>query len=130
MARTLLIVLGLVHFISGCTALLAPQFFYDTIPGLSLMGPFHLHLVRDVGLALIASGGAVMWGALKADRSAAICGSLFPVLHALLHVQIWVRRDFVLDYITAFDFFIVAIPACLMLGLSRGIAKDRPSSMV
>lgn len=123
MIRTLLIILGLAHFVSGCTAFLAPQFFYDTIPGLSLMGPFHLHLVRDVGLAFIASGGAVMWGALKADRSAAIFGSVFPVLHAFLHIQIWVRRDFIFDYITAFDFFIVAIPAFLMLGLSRGIAR-------
>lgn len=119
MSRYILIVLALAHLVSGVIALSMPRFFYETIPGLSMMGPFHLHLVRDVGLAFIASGGAVLWGTLKFDRSAAICGSIFPVLHGLLHIQIWIKRDFVLDYITAFDVFAVIIPAFIMLWLSR-----------
>ena len=123
MARSLLFILGAAHFLSGLTALLAPQFFYDTIPGLSLMGPFHLHLVRDVGLAFIASGGAVLWGALKYDRSAAVAGSVFPLLHAFLHIHIWVRRDFIFDYITASDFFMVIIPACAMMWLAKGLTR-------
>ena len=73
--RVLLIALGFAHLLTGPVVFFAPHFFYDTVPGLSMMGPVNFHFIRDVGIAFAASGGAVVYGV----RSAITDPSPLPV---------------------------------------------------
>jgi len=77
------------------------------------MGPFNIHFVKDVGLAFLASGGAMLWGAWRDHRSVAISGSTWPLLHALFHLYIQIHRGFPFDKIMMFDFAFVITPAFL-----------------
>lgn len=123
MMRAVLILLGIIHFISGPVIFFAPQFFYDSIPGLADMGPFNLHFIRDIGLAFAASGGAVVWGALKYNRSVAMAGAVWPILHGLFHIQIWGHRGFPFDHIAIFDFIAVIFPAIIMMYLASKLRR-------
>ena len=97
----------------GVFAFVGPSEFYETIPGLAAMGAYNVHLVRDVGLALIASGATMTVGAWRRNRELALAGAAWPVLHAVLHLALWVGRGFALDAIAAFDLLIVIVPAIL-----------------
>ena len=116
--RVVLIILGLAHFVTGPVAFLAPEQFYDAIPGLKMMGPYNVHFIRDVGLAFMASGGAVLYGALKPSRAVAIAGAVWPFLHGLFHVQIQIARGLPMDLIMWFDLFAVILPALAMMALA------------
>lgn len=110
MARILLFILGISAILTGLFVFVLPQVFYDMTPGLDLMGPFSIHFIRDVGLAFMASGGAMLWGASKYNRAVAISGASWPFLHALFHVQIWMHRGFPIDQIFAFNLaFVIAV---------------------
>lgn len=111
MSRTILLVLGAIAMLTGVYIFFAPHTFYDSIPGLSLMGPFSIHFIRDVALAFLASGGAMVWGAWKRIRGVALAGAAWPFLHALFHIQIWSMRGFPFDNIAGYDFALVIIPA-------------------
>jgi hypothetical protein len=56
MIRALLIGLGAIWCATGVYIFAAPEAFYENTPGLSIMGPFSVHFIRDVGLAFLASG--------------------------------------------------------------------------
>ena len=115
MNRMILLVLGGVSLGTGCFIFVAPRAFYELIPGLDLMGPFSVHFIRDVGLAFLASGGALIWGGWRRNRTAAICGAAWPCLHAVFHLQIWGMRGFPLDHIFVFDLVTVITTAGLFL---------------
>ena len=121
MARTFLIALGIVWVLTGLYVLADPEGFYASIPGLSLMGPFSVHFIRDVGLAFVASGGALAWGARAGAFGIALAGLAWPFLHALFHVQIWAHRGFPLDGIFAFDVVVVIAPPVLGLLAARAL---------
>ena len=120
-----LIALAAATFLTGPVAFFAPQMFYDSIPGLSLMGPFNLHFIRDVGLAFAASGGCVMVGTLRCNRELAIAGALWPFLHGLFHAYIWFARGLLFDGVAAFNIAAVILPALLMMALALQL---RPKS--
>ena len=109
--RACLIVLGLIHFITGPIAFFAPEAFYEAIPGAKMMGPFNIHFIRDVGLTFIVRGGAMIYGALHWNQGVAVVGAAWPALHALFHIQIQISRGLPFDFIMAFDFFAVVLPA-------------------
>lgn len=123
--RYVLIVLGAVTLLTGPYILFAPQTFYENTPGLSMMGPFSLHFIRDVGLAFFASGACVLTGAIRRERSLAVAGALWPFLHGLFHIQIWIHRGAPFDHIATFDFFAVIIPASAMMGLALKFETNR-----
>ncbi|WP_292937093.1 hypothetical protein [Noviherbaspirillum sp.] len=83
-ARLLLAVLLAVN---GIAMLLVPAVWYATTPGVTETGLLNAHFVRDIGCAyLVASAGFFwLWRDAAAWR-AAMVGSLFLVLHALVHV--------------------------------------------
>ena len=115
MSRITLLVLGTVSVLTGLFIFFAPRAFYEIIPGLDLMGPFSIHFIRDVGLAFLASGGALFWGGWRRNRSVAICGAAWPALHAAFHLQIWAMRGFPFDHIFLFDLVTVITTAALAL---------------
>lgn len=112
------IVYGLAAYflLTGVYVIVAPIHFYTNIPGVSLMGSFNMHFIRDVGLVFLASGGAMFWGVKKGIKSTAVAGASWPFLHAVFHIQIWVvMRDCTIDLVTLADFTAVIIPGFLAL---------------
>ena len=105
---------GLYYLAIGLFVLFAPIYFYQNTPGVSMMGPYNPHFIRDVSFAFMTSGVALLLGAFQANKSTVIVGALWPLMHALFHITIWVKREFVLDLVTASDFFAVIIPGVLV----------------
>ncbi len=116
--RILLIALGTLTLLTGPVALFAPRVFYESVPGLSMMGPFNLHFISDVGLAFIASGTCIVYGAYRNSRHVAIAGALWPLLHGLFHLQLWLQRGSPFDAIAAFDFSAVITPPLVIMALA------------
>lgn len=115
MIRAGLSVLALAWGLTGLFILVRPEAFYGLVPGLSAMGPFNSHFVRDVGLAFLASGALLGWGMHKFADSIALAGLLWPLLHAAFHLQVWSHRGFPFDFIFAFDLAAVIVPPTLGL---------------
>lgn len=90
--RTGLILLGIFHTANGISMLAAPDFWYNSVPGVTLSGPANHHFIADIGLAFIASGIGLLM-ALRTGATAAtfaLAGATWPALHALLHVWEWI----------------------------------------
>jgi hypothetical protein len=99
---------------------------YDAVPGVSHTGPLNLHFAKDVGLAYLTSGAALIWSGAKQDPSAAFFGASWPFLHALFHVWIWLHRGMALDVIAATNLVGIQLPAYLGLyGALRLCAERR-----
>jgi len=125
-----LILLG----IAGYNLLLAlfmwfyPQAWYDATPGVAAMGPFNLHFIRDVALAYLVSALAIGWGLRKQDKTALVFGALWPCLHALFHIWIWIMRGFPFDQVAAVNFFGIQLPAWLALLAALRMSRKHVAS--
>lgn len=115
MIRGGLVLLALGWGLAGLFILARPEEFYGIVPGLPAMGPFNSHFIGDVGLAFIASGGLLGWGAVRHLHGLVLAGILWPLLHAAFHLQIWGHRGFPLDGIFLFDLIAVIAPPALAL---------------
>jgi hypothetical protein len=124
MIRVVLIGLGAAWLMTGVIIFADPMGFYQAVPGLKQMGPFNAHFVRDVGLAFIASGGVLVWGAYRSVRGLAQAGIAWPAMHAVFHVHIWGHRGFPLDAVFAFDLTFVILPPFLALLFAHKLAKS------
>ncbi|MGF1457111.1 MAG: hypothetical protein ACFB6R_17250 [Alphaproteobacteria bacterium] len=125
MGRLVLFAVGGGSILTGVFILFMPTVFYETVPGLAVMGPFSIHFIRDVGLAFLASGGALLWGGWGRNRTAALCGASWPSLHAVFHLQIWSMRGFPLDTVFAFDLVAVVLPSVAALWAAIRLAERR-----
>lgn len=123
MIRVSLIGLGILWVLTGMFIFANPLGFYESVPGLKLMGPFSVHFIRDAGLAFIASGGVLTWGGVTGSRALALAGIAWPSLHALFHIQIWSHRGFPFESIFAFDLFAVIVPPALALLAAREVRR-------
>jgi hypothetical protein len=82
--------LALVELAVGVVATLAPQVFYDDVPGVSLASPYSEHLMRDVG-ALNLALAVVLFAAAISMEQLMVCTALtaylvFAIPHLLFHV--------------------------------------------
>ena len=127
MSRIVLSVLGAVWFATGIYIILAPEAFYEATPGLSAMGPFNVHFIRDVGLVFLASGGAAVWSARSRNRAVAMAAVAWPALHALFHIQIWAHRGFPFDGIAFFDALAVVAPAAIAVWAALDLKTETAS---
>ena len=128
MIRAGLIALALAWGMTGLFIVAQPETFYGLVPGLSAMGPFNSHFVRDVGLALLASGALLGRGARTGTTAILLAGVLWPLLHAIFHVQVWSHRGFPFDGIFAFDLAAVIVPPFLALLAVRALASGEGRS--
>lgn len=87
MAPIVFWVVGCAWLATGLFVFAAPADFFVLTPGVAATGPYNPHFVRDVGLAFIVSGGAVLWGVWRHVRSAVVIGAAWPAAHALFHAQ-------------------------------------------
>lgn len=115
MARTLLIVVGVLYGLTAAVMWVAPQTWYDTTPGVAMMGPFNAHFIRDVALAFLVSAAALLVGARQDNRPLAIFGAAWPCLHAAFHIWIWLGRGVPVDVPAVTNLFGIQLPAWLAL---------------
>lgn len=116
MLRTLLVALAALNITTGIVVFFAPEYFYNTVPGVSMMGPFNLHFIRDVGLAYFGSGLLMLTAWRRRDYAFALGGALWPCLHALFHIQIWIARGAPADIVAFTNLFGIQLPAWTALG--------------
>lgn len=96
---------------TGAYIWVATQHWYDNVPGVELTGPLNLHFAKDVALAYLVSGSALVWAGVKRDKSAGVCGASWLVLHAILHIWMWIQRDLPFDVIALTNLFGIQVPA-------------------
>lgn len=85
MTRTLLMALAAYHALNGATMLMAPDFWYATVPGVDHTGPANTHFIRDIGLGFLAAATALLLAARGATPLLAPA-LVFLVGHAGLHL--------------------------------------------
>lgn len=113
MWRPILFLIAALHICAALSMWFTPHHWYETVPGVAMMGPFNLHFIRDIALAFGMSAGALAWGALRFDRSAALCGAAWPCLHAIFHISIWLGRGMPFDQIALVNLIGIQLPAWL-----------------
>jgi hypothetical protein len=124
--RAMLLILGAFHAGNGLWMLFAPEAWYLAIPGVSTTGPFNHHFVADTALAFIASGVGLILGATRRPwaATAAIAGAVWPGLHALFHVWIWLSMG-VPQTMAPFLSEVFGVFAVGALGASLGFMRAR-----
>lgn len=113
MWRPVLFLIAALNFGAALSMWFTPHHWYEAVPGVAMMGPFNLHFIRDIALAFGMSAGAMAYGALKFDRTAALCGAAWPCLHAIFHKWIWIERGMPFDQIALVNLIGIQLPAWL-----------------
>lgn len=101
----------------------SPMSWYEFTPGVAEMGPFNTHFVMDIGLVFFASAAAMAYGLWRADQTALVCGAVWPVLHAIFHLFIWIERGVPFDLIAFSNLFALQLPAWAALILALQTSK-------
>ena len=104
MSRLLLILIAILNVLTGVQMFLMPEFFYETVPGVKMLGPFNIHFIRDAGLSYTAAGLLQAWGWRRNLYSWSIGGGVWPVFHALFHLQMWIARRVPVDLVAVVNF--------------------------
>jgi hypothetical protein len=116
--KKILFCLGIYYTLLGFYLLFAPLHFYETTPGVSMMGAYNNHFIIDISFAFLSSGIAVQLGVIRSNKLALMIGALWPLMHALFHLTIWAKRDFIVDYISVSDFLGIIVPGLLVVLLA------------
>ena len=111
MAKIILVLIAVIYALNALLMWFAPQYWYETTPGVSMMGPFNLHFIRDVALTYLMASGAFIWAVRRDIRIVGFVGAAWPCMHALFHIQIWIARGLPLDDITATNLIAIQLPA-------------------
>ena len=125
MSRGLLWAIGSFFVVYSAYMWFAPQHWYNSSPGVAMMGPFNLHFIRDVAIAFFVSGSALGYGAWKSDKTAAIFGAAWPCFHALFHIWIWTQRGFAIDQIALVNLLGIQAPAWIALWAALRLVDKR-----
>lgn len=123
--RPLLYALSALQLLNGLLMLLAPQFWYGAVPGVTETGPFNPHFVRDIGLGFLSAGSALWlaaWYPLIARPLVAV-GSVFLLGHALLHVIEMVVHGSEARHAVR-DLVLIVIPALLSFAVFARRTSD------
>lgn len=129
--RRILGLLGLFNLVNGLTMILAPDYWYATVPGVPMTGPMNHHFVVDIGLAFVASGAGMM-AAMRPGRTGlafALAGAVWPALHALFHIFNWLTMGFPHDGQIIFS-EVVAVVGLSFLGLALAWIEARKEGVV
>lgn len=127
MTRTVLFFVAALYLATACYMFLTPHSFYDTVPGVAMMGPFNLHFIRDAGLAFLVSGAALGWAAARRRPQIALVGASWPFVHALFHIWIWLGRGMPFDQVALVNLLGIQLPAwaAFLASLSFMLAETK-----
>ncbi|MGR3760028.1 hypothetical protein ACUXV3_07815 [Roseobacteraceae bacterium NS-SX3] len=113
MQRIILIGIGGFALVNAAYMWGGVQHWYDTVPGVSQTGPLNRHFARDVALAFLSSGMALIWAGRNSDKTAAVFGAAWLIFHAVFHAWIWMHRGFPADLIALTNLVGIQFPAGL-----------------
>lgn len=128
MSKIALVAVGLLSLATAAIIWFATEFWYQAVPGVKDTGPLNMHFARDVALAYLVSGGALIVAGLRADRSLAVFGSAWLVLHALFHIWIWIHRGAPLDTVALVNLSGIQIPAFAALFAALSLRDEEAPS--
>jgi len=111
MAKIILSVIAVIYGVNALIMWFAPEFWYETTPGVSMMGPFNLHFVRDIALIFLLAAGAFAWTVRNNSQTVGFVGASWPCMHALFHIQIWIARGIPLDEVAFVNLVGIQLPA-------------------
>ena len=101
---------------NGIFMFVNPPAWYAAVPGVPDTGPLNLHFVRDIGIAYLTAGIALVWSELGAGWRASALAGVFIGGHSLLHLGETIgghHHDVLLNEIAA-----VHLPAVLIVVVS------------
>ncbi len=124
MQKIVLAGVGALSVLTAAYMWTATQHWYDTVPGVRLTGPINFHFAKDVALAYLASGAALIWAATKGDKPTGVFGASWLVLHALFHIWIWTQRGNPTDLVAATNLIGIQIPAFTALFLAINLKSE------
>lgn len=113
MPQLILILVGAIYALNALVMWFAPMWWYETVPGITMMGPFNLHFVRDIGLVYLVSGLGLIVGARQ--PAVALFACAWPGLHAVYHFAIFVARGMPVDAVSATNLILIQLPAWITL---------------
>jgi hypothetical protein len=126
----LLIAIGVTQALTGVIIFMAPQWFYDTVPGVAMLGPFNLHFIRDAGLAYGGSGLLILAGHWRGNYAVSLAGCTWPCFHGLFHLQMWLARGMPADLVALVNLLGIQLPAWLGLYVAWRLLQQREVARV
>lgn len=124
MQRIILIGVGGFALINASYMWWATEHWYAVVPGVLQTGPLNVHFAKDVALAFLSSGLALVWAGKRCDRSAAFFGSVWLVFHAVFHVWIWIHRGTPFDIVAGINLLGIQLPAFLALWAATKLSAE------
>lgn len=109
MTRIILWLAGLAYIINALVMWFAPHFWYESVPGITMMGPFNLHFIRDIGLVYLVGGAGLIYGIR--NPGIAVFAAIWPAFHAVYHIFIFFGRGAPIDIISTTNLLLIQIPA-------------------
>ncbi len=126
--RLVLIVIAISYGLNGLWMLVDPRLWYDTIPGITMLGPYNTHFLRDVGIVYGVCAGGFIWGLRAGASPALIVAAAWPSLHAIYHLQMWMARGFALDLVALVNLMLIQLPAWLGLWAAFRLFKQEKAA--
>lgn len=132
MLRNILIIIAVINVLTGLQIFLLPEFFYETVPGVKMMGPYNVHFIRDAGLAYGACGLLMALGWRREDYLLCLGGGTWTAFHALFHFQMWLARGLPVDLVAVVNLLGIQLPAWATIfaafTLYRAVQSQRSQS--
>lgn len=100
--RVALALLGAFHILGGMVMIVSPDIWYVTAPGVTMTGPYNFHFIVDIGLIFVASGAGMMLSLRNGMAAFVLAGAIWPALHALFHMLLWMHHGLPMDAKIAF----------------------------
>lgn len=113
MQRSIAAIMAILNGLNGLVMLFASSLWWESVPGVPETGPYNPHFVQDVGAAFLVAGlalGARAWR--PAYWPAAVAGSAFLAVHALIHLVLIASGH---DHHAAANLAAVVLPAALAM---------------
>ena len=122
--RLIIYFFAIAYALNGLFMLAEPRLWYDTIPGIPMLGPYNTHFVRDVGILYL-----VVWGLRPGAQNVLLFACVWPALHAIYHFNMWIGRGFPLDIVAAVNAVGIQAPAWGALYIAWRLSKRRANRL-
>lgn len=127
--RLIIYFIAIAYALNGLFMLIEPRLWYDTVPGVPMLGPYNTHFVRDVGILYLVVAGGFVWGLRPGAQNVLLFACVWPVLHAIYHFNMWIGRGFPLDIIAAVNAFGIQAPAWAALYIAWRLSNRRDNRL-
>jgi len=122
--RVLLLILGICQAANGAVMLVAPDFWYRTVPGVTETGPANIHFIRDIGLAFLAAGATLLMASRRPkDGRLIAAATVFLGGHAVYHLAEMATHGATIDAAVR-DLLLIVVPALLPLAIYLPAKKE------